>query len=459
MIFLPKSISIEQIHEVGKQKIEKYYPQRMEKIITLIQRSNFASLKKGNEKPKKEKPYVHSADLKRISGNYKDYIGVLFEFDVLKIDEDYSHKGIRPESPCFPKSYYFTPIYREKLIYRNTVYCSMDNNEKNDSITPYSTINLDDTLQFQLNRFFAFLEFDSNYILDYLDKEFSGSIKGGTTGKNGKQLKKAFLKYNSAIYLTNSLASRNYHFFRNHTNHRLYGPLTNYPKRLRKHFTMKGKKMVSIDLSNAQPFLSLLLFDKRFWQGEDCSDQLPLNIDTIGMKNYFKGSIYNYLDENHLSSVEKFKGLVLNDSLYNQLIEDEVLSENEYQKKKKKAKESMYTIMFSKAKSSYKTRPKSNRAKFKANFPDIYDFWAQIKDSQNQNLPIILNPESETEQESHSLLAIILQRMEAFLFLDVIVPYILKNHPGVPIIPIHDCLATTVEHKDLVTSIVKKTNI
>ncbi len=101
-------------------KIQDYYPQRMEAIIRLIQKENFATVQKRGSRELAEKPYVNSRDLNKICGNYKEYIDVLFHLDLIIIDDEYSHDGINPYLEPYPKSYEFTPIYREKLFYQKT---------------------------------------------------------------------------------------------------------------------------------------------------------------------------------------------------------------------------------------------------------------------------------------------------------------------------------------------------
>ena len=304
---------------------------------------------------------------------------------------------------------------------------------------------------FTLNKFYAFLFFDVDTIIDDINNDFDKSIRSSITTKNRDKVKSSFLKYNSYVFSTYALGERNFKFSRSLTNHRLYGPLTNYPKKLRKHFTIAGKKIVSIDLSNAQPFFSLLLFNRDFWLGENSSNPLPINIETIGMKDFFTGAIYNYIDDNNFPSLGQYADLVLNNKLYDRLIDP---SNKDYDKARKKAKNSLYGIIFSEVENKYEIKPESDRGRFKTAFPDVYDFFSFIKREENQYAPVILNTVTNKIQESHTLLPIMLQRIEAFIFIDVIVPYILKHHPNIPLIPIHDCLATTIGNEQVIEKVI-----
>lgn len=422
----------------------------MEAIIELIQKSNFATLRKKKMDSEQERPYVNSRELNNISGNYKEYIYVLFYLGLIIIDEDYSHVGINPYVDPNPKSYEFSAIYRQKLFYQKTKGINrgevmMDYNNI------YTSIYLDNNEFNRLNRFYSFLSFDVDTIINDINDVFDKGIRGGITTKNREKLKPYFLRYNSFIFSTYALGERDFHFSRSLTNHRHYGPLTNYPKKLRKHFTLAGKKIVSVDLSNAQPYFSLLLFNKDFWLGEDCSDPLPINIDTIGMKFCFRDTIYNYIDENNFPCFESYRDLVLKNELYDYLIDPE---HDNYDKARNEAKKNLYGIIFSQAESKYKVKSQSNRGRFMTKFPDVYDLLKFIKSEENQNQPVILNTTTGKVQQSHSLLPIMLQRIEAYIFIDVIAAYILKHHPEIPIIPIHDCLATIEEQAATVEMII-----
>lgn len=170
MILLPKNIELEHIHAEGKKNIKNYFPQRMEAIIKLIQKKNFATLQKKKDRVVEIKPYVYSDDMNTISGNYKEYIDLLFHLGLLIIDEDYSNKEINPFCTPYPKSIEFSAIYREKLFYQDTKGIINRNFNKEDisNNIKYSILN---TMNYEskelapvnfnrLKRFYAFLNFD-----------------------------------------------------------------------------------------------------------------------------------------------------------------------------------------------------------------------------------------------------------------------------------------------------------
>ncbi len=78
---------------------------------------------------------------------------------------------------------------------------------------------------------------------------------------------------------------------------------------------------------------------------------------------------------------------------------------------------------------------------FKKIFPEVYKVFAEIKKGDNME---------------YKYLSILLQRIESYLFIDVICKRIAKKYPEATIIPIHDSIATTNDYVDIFSSIISE---
>lgn len=68
------------------------------------------------------------------------------------------------------------------------------------------------------------------------------------------------------------VAEHDYRYTVDDTGNRLHTNLTNLPAEVRNFITYAGRPLVSIDIRNSQPYMSLALFERKFWQSNLDSD-------------------------------------------------------------------------------------------------------------------------------------------------------------------------------------------
>ena len=274
-------------------------------------------------------------------------------------------------------------------------------------------------------------------------------------------------QYNAALMNLYYLKDRRISFFIDDTVGRLHTNLTNIQSDLRNFITWKGQKLVSIDISNSQPFLSTLLFRESFYSDDNRSCQkfslfsfskeLSLSFAFINAFSLF--FCYNNLTyttnranttsvipplmlQKPLQLTEKedvklFLSLVEKGQLYEYLegAFKSVLGTNFTDRKSIKA--AVFQVLFTDNRfiGQKEAAPKKL---FKKIFPNVYKLFAAYKKGDATVLPKLL------------------QMIEARLILDVLAKRISKERPNAPIFTIHDSVTTTVENVDFVKMVMRE---
>jgi hypothetical protein len=101
-----------------------------------------------------------------------------------------------------------------------------------------------------------------------------------------------------------------------------------------------------------------------------------------------------------------------------------------------KIKDAVFKLIFLNDK-KWRSKPSSFKKLFVEVFPNIYGLFVIIK------------------KKNYNSLAILLQRIESYIVIDVICREIAKINPDIPLFTIHDSIATTEECSELVCSIMK----
>lgn len=465
-ILLPKNITITDINNKAMEMgVKNYSQKRMVSIISLIQKANFNRFKSKKENG----AYIHSDKFNAIAGNYPEYLDILSIYmNLIDIDQSYcASDSLYEDAKPYCKQYFFTPNYTQSLIYQNIeTDSSLDKLNKDldkfyDIYNNYEYYGNNRISIEEMNRlkiFFSFFDFDLDKALEKLDGDYSvwfNNISALKGENHKKKLKKINSKYNWYQSIFYPLGNRIFdNFSRSISNHRFFSPITSLPKPYRNFCSFQGKKLYSIDISNSQPFLSLVLFNPDFWYGENHSSSL-LNIDTINLKDYFKCDvIHNYLVSQKNIDIANFQDMVLNDKLYDYLIPQFGLSELPASEARKKVKKVIYKICFGNYEKKYNNLNSGCNKIFIETFPDVFNLFGKIKSWKSQNGPIKLLPFKETE--SHAMLPLILQRIEAFLMIDVVVKELLNTYPAMPIYTLHDSIVSTEQYLPIIKDTIEK---
>lgn len=238
--------------------------------------------------------------------------------------------------------------------------------------------------------------------------------------------------------------------------HRFYNPISNLKKELRAFLTYNGQPLVELDKKNSQPYFSLALLKKSFWV-TPCNSENTLNFHSLfgaeknrrrlgrleGRGLYVEaGAIITLLENGETHASKRFDGIqtyidcVTGD--FYQHIEDLFKPRypdrfNERENIKKEVMRILYVEPWRDHLDFYmpcKT--------FEHHFPSVYRLFTKIK------------------EVDHSYLPTILQRIESFLFLEVICKRIHEQHPDIPLFTIHDCILTTKGNEGTVKAIIEE---
>ncbi len=223
-------------------------------------------------------------------------------------------------------------------------------------------------------------------------------------------------KYNSILASATKIQNGDIFYTVDDTAGRFHSNITNMSKDLRPYLRINGQKLVNIDVKNCQPYLSVILLtdpgkvscltDNR----EFCYLLTSMKVTiTQDVKNYISlvasGQIYEYL-------MEKFSSAGLE------------LSRSE-------TKKQVLRILFARNRTPKNETNRFTRQIFIKNFPTVHKIFSQIR-----------GKEKGEKFSNFKRFAILLQRIEAKLMLDVVVKRIYKELPGVIALTIHDSIMT-----------------
>jgi len=226
--------------------------------------------------------------------------------------------------------------------------------------------------------------------------------------------------------------------------YRLHSCITNCKKELRHFITIKGQLVRVTDLSNSQPTLLLILLNPDFWDGTGRFNYT--NIPYLDINSIFSNTTHipilikllKNLQHNESSKSEliRFREMVLSGRFYEDFA-TLIKSELGIEYSREDIKPLMFTVLFTS--NRFISQPGSEPKQiFKRLFPSVYDILRRIKQRSANNLPILL------------------QRIESYIMYYRICPAIALKTPDLPIIPIHDSIATIKGQEDVIEAVMKQ---
>jgi len=268
---------------------------------------------------------------------------------------------------------------------------------------------------------------------------------------------------------------------------RFHSNLTNLKSELRHALTYQGEQLVSIDLKNSQPFISLLLLNPMFykdyytvpmnpdqpiirWNKVNKSQQHTTeevtqaakapriqlltpsitlsNIDPkiasniLGINSSTRNStaLITLAESNKLTQSEDvllYRKLVESGTLYEYLEECMIAEGLPKPKDRRELKGIMFQVLFT-DNSFFKQPEAEPKRLFARAFPTVHELFRLVKGSAKRDLPVLL------------------QRIESNLFIETIAKRISKERPLLPIFTIHDSIVTTVGNEDYVQNVIRE---
>lgn len=237
------------------------------------------------------------------------------------------------------------------------------------------------------------------------------------------------------------------------TGYRFHTILTRMKKELRQFLSYEGQKMVAVDISCSQPYLSLILLQKSFWKTEKKPKSLTVGkvYDIKDKTTRINESLYTIMfPESSKTLYSKdfqdddfFTTLVTQGELYNYMKEILPLPKGEDQicmnegEIKANIKRRVLHILYCDEGNPYNRSPTADLPVFQRAFPEVARIFSLIKSGDYKLLPALL------------------QRIESKLVLDIICKRISKEKPDLPIFTIHDSIVTVEGYefytKDIMT--------
>lgn len=405
---LPENLDIDQILQENPPQFN-YCRDRFVYILNLIYA--LPSRKKKNIEEYSGFTPISKKILGSTIKDYRAYINYLVEQNVVEEDKKYI-----PDIKC--GALRFAEAYRQTL------------NQKPVIITSWTLIknitylrknyNKEQTQELLFLRdWFNDLYVDIKGAKKYLKREYKKDIRFS--------IKYPELRYNSRLLPIEKLHIKEVPlFFVDNTAGRLHTYITQLKSELRKFLTLKGKILHSIDISNSQPFLLQSLLDKEVYDRCNMSEKLnkiqpELNTIMLGVLIESISQEEDVLQYKKIVSSGKFYeefGALLkeNGELDNSLMGDDL---------KACVKDITFASFFSKNGAiNY-----SNSIKiFERSFPNVYKVMKYVK------------------KLDHSVLAVVLQNLEADIVLHKTCKKIHSENADVPMLTLHDSIISTEEN-------------
>ena len=274
-------------------------------------------------------------------------------------------------------------------------------------------------------------------------------------------------QYNNALINLNYIKDGKIFFFVDEIAGRLHTNLTNMPSDLRNFITWKGQKLVSVDITNSQPYLSSILFRPSFYKNYAVGSDENLSLFSFSGGFSFSSAVELFTSSNVLGNltyvgcssvaptappplmltkppqltdqkdVVLFLDLVEKGQFYEYMKEVYSREWGEEYGTRKAVKAAIFLVLFTDNRFIGQEEAKGKRL-FKKIFPNVYKLFAAYKKYDSNGLPVLL------------------QRIEARLILDVVAKRIAKEMPKIPIYTIHDSITTTVENLDYVQQVMRE---
>ena len=200
------------------------------------------------------------------------------------------------------------------------------------------------------------------------------------------------------------------------TSGRFHSNLTNLPKYLRKCIRIKNTPLVNIDIKNCQPYLSTILLTH------------PNKVCNL-TKNTSFALMLQSLNIPNTQDVNKYISLAVSGELYEYLM-DEFAKEG-LVLNRSETKSQVLRILFARNRLPQDEVNRKARQIFISRFPKVHRVFSKIRGSDKGDKFV-----------SFKRFAILLQRIESHLILDVIIKRINKERPEIIAVTVHDSIMT-----------------
>jgi hypothetical protein len=225
-------------------------------------------------------------------------------------------------------------------------------------------------------------------------------------------------QFNSMLGAATRIQNKDIFYSIDNTSGRFHSNVTNLSKHLRPYLTIKNESLVNIDVKNSQPYLSTILLTnpgKVSWMTENPVFSMLLQTLKVSLNE----------------DVKHYISLVISGNLYEFLM-DEFKKEG-LTLTRPETKRQVLRILFARNRTPKDADNRQARLIFKSKFPTVHRIFSKIRGS-----------EKGDRFSNFKRFAILLQRIESYLMLDVILKRIYKELPETIAITIHDSIMTGI---------------
>ncbi len=224
--------------------------------------------------------------------------------------------------------------------------------------------------------------------------------------------------YNRVLASATRIMNGDIFFSIDSTSGRFHSNVTNCPKGFRPYLRVNGEPLINIDVKNCQPYLSTIILTD------------PLKASTFAEKPAF-AMVLQSLKVSHQQDVKNYISLVINGTFYEYLM-SEFASEGLHLDRSE-TKRQVLRILFARNRNPKDVTNRRAREVFKLRFPTVHRIFSKVRGNERGD-----------KFTSFKRFAILLQRMESYLMLDVVLKRIYRELPDVVAITIHDSIMTGV---------------
>jgi len=232
------------------------------------------------------------------------------------------------------------------------------------------------------------------------------------------QFKNDLHKHNALISQANRIENGEIFFSVDNTSGRFHSNVTNLSKELRPFLRIDGEHLVNIDLKNSQPYLSVILLTN------------PSKVSYMTVNPAFS-MLLQSLKVSLNQDVKKYISLVISGELYEYLMKE--FKKCGLDLSRDETKRQVLRILFARNRTPKDPTNAQARRIFINSFPTVHRIFSKVRGSEKGDRTV-----------NFKRFAILLQSIESYLILEVILKRIYRELPGVVAITIHDSVMTGI---------------
>ncbi len=234
---------------------------------------------------------LSSTRLRSYVYDYKKYLDYLLKHNIIFSD---NHYIVSEKSKGFMINPKYNGTVNSTFIYNPTLIRNLKRHQRNETKQDSSEYK-------HLRKWINGLQIDEAIAFEHIEKQYAyrnRHLNNRTWDFKNNRYKDPLEQYNSAKINIDAMRSNDFFFIVDEKIGRLHTNMSNIQSDLRNLFTYKGQKLVSVDISNSQPYLSTILFRPSFYELNDIAKAKEITFSqfpnvfssTLTLSSIFKGS-------------------------------------------------------------------------------------------------------------------------------------------------------------------------